>query len=197
MGTWGVHSFENDDAVEWAAAYCEMGLDVAASTLHVALEDHSNNRLSSGIAARAVAAVEAVAFALGRGSPEAARLFERAPAADPATAEALLSEASEALSAVAGGSELARYWKEAGADEHAGWAASLSELGARLGRPGAELAQAPQAVRPAPAAAPPAETDIEEVLRAIDGLSVDIAALREEMVENFARLAQSIDGGGR
>ena len=65
MGTWGVHSFENDDAMEWAAAYRERGMPVVSGTLEVALQDFDDDKLTVDIACRALAAIEAVAMVLG------------------------------------------------------------------------------------------------------------------------------------
>ena len=189
MGTWGVHSFENDDAVEWAAAYREMGLSVAASTIRIALEDHANNRLSADIAARGIAAVEAIAHALGRGSADAKRLFDGAPAEDRAAAEALLSDANELLASVTGGSELAQLRKEADPGEYDAWLNALTELRARLNAVSAP-AEAPKA---APATVTEAAT-LEDIRRAIGALAHDVEGLRQEMSENFARLSRRMEG---
>lgn len=192
MRAWRLHTFENDDAVEWAAGYREMGLDLAASTIGVALEDHSNNRLSAGIAMRALAAVEAVAHALGRGSAHAAKVFEGAPAADRNAAEAMRPNADEVISAVARGSELVGIWKGSGEAEFGAWVQSLEDLRTRL-HGGASAARAPETSAPAPAPAV-AGGDVAEAILA---LSRDIELLRHEMAENFARLARQIEGTGR
>ena len=192
MGTWGVHSFENDDAVEWAAAYREMGLSVAASTLRVAIEDHVNGTLTADIAARGVAAAEAVAYELGRGSAEAQRLFASAPASSRDAAEALVSTAEEFIMCATGGSELAALWKEADWDDHRAWLASLTDLRSRLQgevQPAPVVAEAPASVI--------SEDMIEDLRKAIGGLSYDIQVLRQEMEENFSRLAARIEGAKR
>ena len=99
MDTWGVDSFENDDAKEWAQAYREMGLFVAKSTMEVALGDfQAGGGVSADVARRAIAAVEAVGFAVGRGSPaKRRRLLPAAPAADPGEAEALVPMARRCI----------------------------------------------------------------------------------------------------
>lgn len=193
MAVRGTGSFDNDDAVEWATAYCEMGFSLAGSTIQIALEDFSNNRLSASIAARAIAAVEAVAFTLGRGSPEAQRMFKTATPADPAAAEALIEEAKDLLSAVAKASELSTRWADVGASEHAAWIGSLSALQDRVtGAPKpAPAPTAPRAAPAAPSAAPPVQTD--DVAEAIITLSRDIEALRRDMNQNFANLARRIE----
>lgn len=194
MAVRGVHSFDNDDAVQWAQAYCDMGFDVAASTIRIALEDFSNNRLTASIASRGIAAVEAVAFALGRGGPEAQRLYKTAPAADPAAAEALIEESVEFLNGVVGASELATFWKDAGPDQHSAWVGSIKALQSRV------RGQAPEPVAAAsggtqPKGAPAQSPD--EVTLAIRALSDEVRVLREEMHENFARLAKWMDGGSK
>lgn len=198
MSTQGVHSFENEDATQWATAYCEMGFDVAASTIRIALEDFSNNRLSASIAARGVAAVEAVAFALGRGSAEAQRLFKTAPMADPAAAEALVDEANDLLSAVAKASELSTRWAEIGANEHKAWVQSIEALQGRLtGTPAAVVAPAtdpaPAAAPPETAAKPPKSAQKDELTQALLMLAREVESLRQENREHFARLSQQIE----
>ncbi len=195
MAVRGVHSFDNDDAVQWAQAYCDMGFDVASSTISIALEDFSNNRLTASIASRGIAAVEAVAFALGRGSPEAQRYFKTAPAADPAQADLVVEGASDLLNAVKTASELATFWKDAGADQHAAWTRSIDALQTRLsGTPPAKIAEVVPSAAPAIEQPSPSDASVIEAVRA---LSADVEALRKEMHENFARLAKWMDGGAR
>lgn len=193
MATWGVHSFENDDAKEWAAAYREMGLFVAKSTMEVALGDFKNGALQADVAARAVAAVEAVAFALGRGTPDAAEAFQGAPVADATEAQGLVPLAEDTLAAVTGGSELGVIWSESGPD-HENWLASLSDLQARV--TGDALATVPDPVaeaqistleQPAPREAAP-----DDVHATIRKLTREVQALREEMHSGLAEIAKMI-----
>lgn len=198
----GVHSFDNDDAVQWAQAYCEMGFDVASSTIRIALEDFSNNRLSASIAARGVAAVEALAFALGRGSPDAQRYFKSAPPADPEAAAELVDEAGELLGAIAKASELSTYWAEAGPAEHAEWVKSIEGLKSRVLGSARAPEPAPAAASVAPVAAPSPTSaaeveDIDALAEAILMLSRDIEGLRAEMNDGFARIERRLAGLGR
>ncbi len=200
MATWGVHSFENDDAVEWAAAYRENGLAVAGSTLTVALGDAENANLRADIATRAIAAVEAVGFALGRGSEKARELFEGAPAADPGQAGALVEKCDLFLTVVSAGSELSELWKNAAPGEHEKWLASLEALRARVVSAPAQAA--PAATAPSPAREPLVEpsvvagdAELDDIRMMISALSADIDALREEMNQNFRKLARFIDRG--
>ncbi|MEL7105597.1 MAG: DUF4259 domain-containing protein [Pseudomonadota bacterium] len=195
MAVRGVNSFDNDDAVEWAVAYREMGFSLAGSTIQIALEDFSNNRLSAGIAARAVAAVEAVAFTLGRGSPDAQRHFKDAAPADPAAAEALIDEAKDLLSAVAKASELSTRWADVGPQDHAAWIKALADLQNRV--TGARPAQAapeaaPEAAQAASVTRRPAPAR-DEVAEAILSLSQEVEGLRRDMNQNFASLVRQIE----
>ncbi len=206
MEPWGVHSFENEDAKEWCQAYREMGLPVAGSTLDVALGDSQQANLSASIACRAVAAIEAVAYALGRGSPEAMDAFRGAPQADPKNAAALIEKGNEAISAITGGSGLSAYWKETRPGNHDAWIASMNALQARLNG-GEEVAEeAPEEVSEprARARAPepqPVSTDVslqnqlDDIRNAISGLESDIEVMRQEIREGMIEIAKRIARG--
>ncbi|MEM9426539.1 MAG: DUF4259 domain-containing protein [Pseudomonadota bacterium] len=202
MEAWGVDSFENKDAKEWCQAYREMGLPVAKSTLDVALGDLQSASLGADIACRAIAAVEAVAYALGRGSPEAQDLFRGAPDADPADAAALLDRCNEAIEAITGGSGLAAYWENAKSDKHAAWLASLTALqsrlngGARATRDRSEP-EAPKGTSEIPVAAgtAPLEDQLADIRNALAGLEADIEVMRQEMREGLIELAKRVARG--
>lgn len=200
MATWGVHSFENDDAKEWAAAYREMGLFVAKSTMEVALGDVKNAALRADVAARAVAAVEAVAFALGRGSAEASEAFNGAPLADKDEAQALIPMAEDVLTAITSGSELNMKWTEAAPGEHAKWIASVAELQARVtGDTAAEPAPEPLGRSEPGRARPQAAVDdpVQDIRTAIAQLSDEVQVLREEMHAGLVELAKQIGVRGQ
>ena len=205
MEPWGVHSFENEDAREWCQAYREMGLPVASSTLDVALGDFQHASLSAGIACRAVAAVEAVAFALGRGSPEAIEAFRGAPDANPKDANALIEKCNAAILAVTSGSGLSAYWKEAQPGDHEAWIASMNALQARLTGDASDAEQAVDVTGPQASARAPmpqsagVEVSLQEQLadlrNAISGLEADVQAMRQEMREGLIELARHIARG--
>ncbi len=207
MGTWGVHSFDNDDAMEWAAAYQQMGLPVAASTLEVAMSDFQDGTLTADIACRAVAAVEAVAYALGRGSDKARELFAGAPEADQAVAQGLVSQCDHMIMSITGGSELSQLWKDARFEDYKAWTDCLTELRARVHGTSdtpveveeASAADTPESgasepVAPVASATTGRDAQIEDLRIAIAGLEADIEVMRQEMAEGFARLAQRIEG---
>lgn len=193
MGTWGVHSFENDDATEWAAAYRDMGLSVAKSTIDVAMGDLQGGGLPADLAFRAIAACEAVAFALGRGTSAATEAFGRAPVADAAAAEELIEDASALVGAVLETSELKVMWTEAGRFDD--WSAVLVDLQARLNGPVANVPE--PVVAPVAQAAPTPTADVPgdagDVHAAIAQLTAEVRALRQETAENILRLAELIE----
>lgn len=199
MAIWGVHSFENDDARAWANAYREMGLFVAKSTIEVALGDFKNSGLQADVAARAVAAAEAIAFALGRGSAEAAEVFAGAPAADPTQAENLIPLAEEGLAAVTGGSGLNAYWTEEASASHGQWIAAIEDLQARLrGKANAAPEAAPAGNDKAdPSSTVPQDDPISDIREAIDQLSNELQIVRREMREGLVELARQIGGRGQ
>ena len=192
METWGPHSFDNDVAKDWAAAYRDMGLTVAKSTIDVALGDAQNNALSADLSCRAIAAAEAVAFAAGRGSPEALAIFAGAPTADQTDADAICEDAATLLKAILAASELKIQWIDA--NQEGVWAASVTELKARLVDEGAVVPDATPdpLLRPARPAAT-ADASLDAISASIAALSDDVQRLRQEMAENMLRLAELIE----
>jgi len=111
MGAWGSGPFENDDALDFVFEI--EGVD----SLKAAFEGAKDDYIDAGVASEIVVAAECVAAMAGSahpGMPEelAERLkdFPR-PEAD------LLTQASEALAAVAKDSELVELWNEDGPNE--------------------------------------------------------------------------------
>ncbi len=201
MGTWGVHSFENDDARAWAQAYREMGLFVAKSTLEVAIGDFKGGGLQADVAARAVAAVEAVAFVLGRGSKEAEAAFAGAPQANATEAEALVPLAEEALAAVTGGSGLNAYWTEAAPGDHGKWVAAIAALQARvtgeISVAAAEPSVQPRAEQGTQAPASASDDAVADIREVLAELTSEVQSLRREMHEGLVELARQIGGRGQ
>ena len=191
MGTWGVHSFENDDAREWSEAYREMGLAVAKSTIEVALGDHANNGLTADVACRAVAAVEAVALATGHGSQAAVEAFQGAPEADRSAAAELVPICNDVISAITAGSQLDTMWRDVSLEDHGKWVASLDELRARVNG-AAAVPVAEPADQPAPVAEVAPDVSQDDLRLAIVELSLEMQAMRQEMHDNFLRLAKRI-----
>lgn len=193
METWGVDSFENDDAKSWVAAYRDMGLFVAKSTMEVALGDfEASGGVSADVARRAIVAAEAVGFAIGRGSPAAQTAFADAPVADVGEAKALVPMVEDVLNAVLSGSELAMIWGETA--ENDAWCASVKALKARVaGAAEAAEASAPAAAVPAaPAAAPLDDMNDADLRALVLQLSSELQIMRKEMHDGMNGLARMI-----
>jgi hypothetical protein len=69
MGTWGIGTFDNDDALDWFEELEAEGLQVAGSAIQVVL-DLSPEYLESSVCANALAAAEVVAALRGRPSAD-------------------------------------------------------------------------------------------------------------------------------
>ncbi len=206
MAIWGVHSFENDDAKDWCQAYREMGLPVAGSTLDVALGDFQQSNLSAGIACRAVAAVEAVAFALGRGTRDSIQAFQGAPDADLNDAKALIEKCNEAIKAITGSSGLAAHWENADPRDQDAWLAAMDTLQARLNGGGSVEPQVEVAEREAPkAAVPPQAASVDaslqeqlaDIRNAISSLEADVEVMRQEVREGLIEIAKRVARGSQ
>ena len=98
--------------------------------------------------------------------------------------------------AITGGSELDALWREANYDDHVSWIESLTDLRSRLNgtvEAAPKEEAAPKSDAPV-AAAPGRDAQIEDLRMAISGLEADIQVLRQEMAENFAKIARRIEG---
>jgi hypothetical protein len=215
MSIWGVHSIENDSAVEWSQAYREMGLAVAKSTIDIAMNDHVNNGLTVELSHRALAAVEAVAFEIGAGTDESKELFSGAPDATAAGAAELVEDCNNILTAISGASALRMHWAEVSTLDCENWEAALADLRMRVNSASSSVAN--PAVTPAaaaaaqsgaqtaaqahPAAAPVAAAgdsgqmaeQMAEMRAAIAQLSKEVKSMRKETADNFVRLAKWIE----
>ena len=67
MGTWGVHSFDNDLARDWAGVFRTAGLGHVEATLRVA---EAADRLDADTATLVVAAADGVAVTLGQSTAQ-------------------------------------------------------------------------------------------------------------------------------
>lgn len=198
----GVNSFDNHDAREWTAAYRDVGLAVAKSTIEVALGDKQNGGgLSIDLACRAVAAVEAVAFALGRGSEDGNQLFAGAPAAEAGMAESLIEDCNAMLDAIEEGSGLEVYWSETKPAQFEAWTAAVGDLRGRIngGAPVVaepELAASEPLAKAQPVASAPegVQAQLDEMRMALHELTDEVQQMRDEMNRKMLRLAELIKG---
>ena len=191
MNTWGVHSFENDCAVDWAAGFKSEGLPIAVDTMRFVASQQANGLMDADQAARGVAAVEAVAYTLDRGSKEANDALKGAPKVPLPDPGALLEECGRLLNAIAAeGSPLRTHWETTAAADLDEWLASIQDLRGRLaGNVAAAPVLEPQPITAAPEPAPNAD----ELRLAIDGLQFEIETLREEMNDQFDRLSKKLE----
>ena len=138
MGAFGPGSFENDDALDFAAELEASGADALTEVLERAVG--ADGVRDAGLGAAALAAAEVVAALAGRPSrelPDEVKLWVADAGAGAGSAaggvEKLLGLARRAVAVVTGGdAELARLWAAARPAEVAGWRASVAELGRRL-----------------------------------------------------------------
>lgn len=184
MGTWGVHSFDNDVAMDWATEAALGGRDALAAALEAVL---GADELDADLVAQGLAAAEVVASTLGRPhDAEAARIAANLRASH-AEARALAEAAGHVIMRATGtGSELRQLWEDAGPDEFDAWIASLTSLRARLSGEEAGTAQP----------APPVEVDLAEALvLEVRGLKADVAVLRQEIADGLRQIRRDILGG--
>ena len=138
MGAFGPGSFENDDALDFAAELEASGAVALSEVLERAVG--GDGVRDAGLGAAALAAAEVGAALAGRPSgelPDEVKLWVADAGADAGLAaggvEKLLGLARRALAVVTGGdAELARLWAAAKPAELAGWRASVADLGRRL-----------------------------------------------------------------
>lgn len=130
MGAWGYSTFENDDALDWAAALEE---DSDARRLTAAFEAVIQNQeyLESFDCSAALAAAEVVAACRGRAAdslPEEILAF--LDRVEKSSVQSLRENALTAIERVRSQSELQELWQEA--DLLADWTAAVDALRARL-----------------------------------------------------------------
>ncbi len=134
MGAFGPGSFENDDALDFAAELEASGADALTEVLERAVG--ADGVRDAGLGAAALAAAEVVAALAGRPSrelPDEVKLWVAGAAVAGSELAKLLALARRAVAAATGDhAELARLWTAARPAEVAGWRASVAELGRRL-----------------------------------------------------------------
>lgn len=129
MGTWGVGSFENDDAADWVWELAEADAALLSSVLSQVLQN--TGYLEAPDCAMAVAAAEVVAALHNRPAanlPEEVAEFVRRVGAAPNPE--LVSAARAAMARIRSSSELQELWKLS--DHNAEWLQSIADLESRL-----------------------------------------------------------------
>lgn len=135
MGTWSHEPFGNDTASDWAYDLAEQkDFSLVAQAIQAVL-DNGADYLDSDLAVEAVAAVEVLAKALGRGTQADAYTEEvdawvQSIGAKPS--DELLSKARAALGRIIGpDSELRELWEES--DDFGDWESSIKTLQSAVG----------------------------------------------------------------
>ncbi|MFO0836482.1 MAG: DUF4259 domain-containing protein [Phycisphaerales bacterium] len=135
MGAWGIDTFDNDMACDWAASLEDYeDLSLVISALQAAI-DESEDYLDAEVASAALAACEVIARLHGRfgaqnAYSEAVDTWVRAHPMVPD--DSIVALANEAIDAVLGKhSELRELWEEGDGDS-AAWKASVESLRKRV-----------------------------------------------------------------
>ena len=133
MGTWGIGSFENDDAADFMIDALKSGdLSLLGEVFDNVLT--STEYVEAPDATVAIVAAEIVAAAQGRPTPAAQQedgLAEWLARIRPTIDAALATQARDALARIlAGHSELRELWEDT--DDFHDWQASIIELGQHL-----------------------------------------------------------------
>ena len=130
MGTWGIGTFENDDASDWVYEL-EPANDLSVVQAALATLNDATGYREAPTCVNALAAAEVVAALLGKPSPDLPEAVvgwvsanARLPARD------LRTNALTAIDKILGDSELRELWGET--DDAEAWQASVQELRARL-----------------------------------------------------------------
>jgi hypothetical protein len=130
MGTWGLQSFENDEAMDWVWELNDSEEFAAIEDAFEAVTDEAEDYLEAMPCSIAVAAAEVVAALHGRPSPHLPPGVSSWIKGKPSPGAALLAQAKQAVTTVAAESELQELWAESGhLDE---WLAIVRDLEERL-----------------------------------------------------------------
>jgi hypothetical protein len=132
MGTWGSGSFENDDASDWVANFCdEPDRELISDALSTVAEMDAHEYLEAPDCSAGIAASEVVAALKGAASPDLPEGVKECVSklkmkADPA----MISLALKAMERIRTDSELKELWDESENPEE--WYGAVSNLEARL-----------------------------------------------------------------
>lgn len=132
MGSWGVGSFENDEATDWLDGFATDGASAIRTAIDAVLEMDPGSYLEATEASQALAAAEIVAAAI---DGDTSRLPDEASGPLDEYRRAILAgkfarDALRAVQRVAKRSELKELWEESESAEE--WQESLEQLTERL-----------------------------------------------------------------
>lgn len=188
MGTWGIHSFENDCALDWVdTKLAKQGEAAISAAMQAVLDAKTEDSLDADTAQIGLAAVAALAAAMGRGRVQEKEALRDLPKIDTTTVEDLVSQANYVIMSVTGGSDLRDLWEEADWEERDAWISALTDLRSRVN---GEI-KAATSDTSAPDVA--AELSLEDIRLAINGLESRIEEVRHEVIEGLARIARKVE----
>ncbi|WP_368565806.1 DUF4259 domain-containing protein [Pseudoxanthomonas sp. UTMC 1351] len=133
MGCWAIGSFGNDSAADWLGDLRETS-DLSLVRETIARVIAADGYLDSPDATDALAAIEVVAAALGRPTPEAEsepELLEWIARVKPSPDTTLISDAQQAIDRILGPeSELRELWEDT--EDFSDWRAEVTGLRSQL-----------------------------------------------------------------
>ena len=132
MGAWGSGSFENDDASDWIADFCDdPDKDLIAGTLSTVAEMGADGYLEAPDCSVGLAAAEVVAALKGAPNPDMPDEAKDCLSKLKLKVEpSMVSLASRAVERIKTNSELKELWDES--ENPAEWYAAVGNLEARL-----------------------------------------------------------------
>jgi hypothetical protein len=132
MGAWGADSFENDEASDWLADFCDgPGAELISAALSTVTEMAAADYLEASDCSAGIAAAEMVAAQ--KGAPNTSLSDEATTCLanlESKTDPALVSLALKAIERIKTNSELKELWDES--ENPAGWYQAVESLEARL-----------------------------------------------------------------
>jgi uncharacterized protein DUF4259 len=129
MGAWGVGAFDNDTALDWLDTLERLGTEAMLIAFQTIAEE--DERIEVEQARIALAAAEAVAAARGHGAPDLpGELAEWADARGSSVDAAFVAQATDAVTRIRDGSDLADMWEEQ--DSGTEWNSRTDDLLERL-----------------------------------------------------------------
>lgn len=132
MGAWGINTFENDDAADWLAEFCDESDEELLFDAFSTVNEIGDDYLEAPESSAALAAAEIVAALQGKPSPN---LPEEAQVCvgqlNFQSSDKLVSAARKAVVRIQTDSELKELWEES--DNFSQWQTTVNELKHRLG----------------------------------------------------------------
>lgn len=130
MGTWGLGSFENDVAQDWAADLLDIGEELIPEAFD-RVKEFQDDYLEAELCSFALAAAEVVAALNGKPGSDLPQEISDWVQGRPAPTAELLASARNAVSAITRDSELRENFTDSGELEE--WEPRIADLSRRLG----------------------------------------------------------------